>query len=137
MPEAAIEGVIHVTNIGKSVQIKGELNGKEDLTIDGSVEGKIVLDGSIVSIGQSGRAIAEIWATSVIVGGEMKGNIIADDKVEVAATGTVRGDIRAPRVVLADGAHFKGSIDMESKPSSGAQPAAPAAGKSKTDPAAS
>lgn len=125
-----------MSNIGKSVQIKGELSGKEDLTIDGSVDGKIILDGHILTIGQNGRATAEIQATSVIVDGEMKGNITADDKVEVAATGTMRGDIRAPRVILADGARFSGSIDTESKLGSGAQSAAPAAGRPTGNPAA-
>jgi len=58
-----------------------------------------------------------------VVGGDLKGNITADDKVEVAATGTMKGDIRAPRVVLADGARFKGSIDMDGKGAAAARPA--------------
>lgn len=117
----------HAANIGKSVQIKGELSGNEDLTIEGRVDGKILLDGHIVTIGQSGRVMAEVQATSVIVGGELKGNINAEQKVEVAATGTVLGNIRAPRVSLADGARFKGSIDMDVSPASGAKPAKPPA----------
>lgn len=102
-----------MANIGKSLQIKGELSGNEDLTIDGAVDGKILLNGHNLTIGQSGRVTAEVGAKTVIVGGDLKGNITADDKVEVAATGTMRGDIRSPRVVLADGARFKGSIDMQ------------------------
>ena len=104
-----------MANIGKSLQIKGELSGNEDLTIDGAVEGKILLSGHSLTIGQSGQVAAEIGAKAVVVGGDVKGNITADDRVEVAATGTMRGDIRAPRVVLADGARFKGSIDMDGK----------------------
>ena len=87
-------------NIGQSVEIKGTLTGNEDLTIEGMVDGKIA---------------AEIQAKTVMVVGEVVGNITADDKVEVAASGTMRGDISAPRVVLADGAKFKGTIDMDRK----------------------
>ena len=108
---------ITVANIGKSLHIKGELSGSEDLTIDGKVEGKISLNGQHVTIGPNGHVTAEIHAKSVIVGGQMKGNVIADDRVEIAATGSMMGDVRAPRVVLVDGARFKGSIDMDGKTS--------------------
>jgi cytoskeletal protein CcmA (bactofilin family) len=105
----------NVANIGKSLHIKGELSGSEDLTIDGKVDGKITLPGQHVTIGPNGHVTAEIQAKSVMVGGQMKGNIIADDRVEVVATGAMLGDVRAPRVILADGARFKGSIDMDGK----------------------
>jgi len=105
-----------VANIGKSIHIKGELSGNEDLTIEGKVEGKITLNGYSVTIGQSGLVMAEIHAKSVVVCGQVRGDITADESVEVAATGTVLGNVRAPRVVLADGAHFKGSVDMERAP---------------------
>jgi len=111
-----------VVNIGKSVQIKGELTGNEDLTIEGKVDGKIFLKDHGLTIGANGHITAEIHAKSVIVVGEVIGNITADDKVEVAATGSMQGDISAPRVVLADGARFKGSIDMEPKGSVAAKP---------------
>jgi len=113
-----------VANIGKSLHIKGELSGSEDLTIDGKVEGKITLNGQHVTIGPNGHVTAEIHAKSVIVGGQMKGNVIADDRVEIAATGSMLGDVRAPRVVLVDGARFKGSIDMDGKSSATTSPAA-------------
>jgi cytoskeletal protein CcmA (bactofilin family) len=118
-----------MANIGKSLQIKGELSGNEDLTIDGAVEGKIVLNGHNLAIGQSGRVVAEVGAKTVVVGGDLKGNVTAEDKVEVSATGSMKGDIRAPRVVLADGARFKGSIDMGGEGAPGSRPAAAAAGK--------
>jgi cytoskeletal protein CcmA (bactofilin family) len=102
-----------LVNIGQSVQIKGELSGNEDLTIDGRVDGKILLRDHNLTIGANGRITAEIQAKTVIVVGEVVGNITATDKVEVAPTGQVQGDLRAPRVVLADGSRFKGSIDME------------------------
>ena len=104
-----------VASIGKSLKIKGELTGSEDLTIEGQVDGKITLNGYSVTIGQNGRVTAEIQAKSIIVGGQVKGNIVAEERVEVLATGSMLGDVRAPRVALADGARFKGSIDMDSK----------------------
>jgi cytoskeletal protein CcmA (bactofilin family) len=107
-----------IVNIGQSIHIKGELTGNEDLTIEGKVEGKVMLKDHNLTVGANGKIVAEINAKTVMVLGEVTGNITADDKVEVAATGTMRGDIQAPRVVLADGAKFKGAIDMDKKPSS-------------------
>lgn len=104
-----------IVNIGQSIQIKGELTGNEDLTIEGKVDGKIFLKDHNLTIGANGKIAAEIHAKTVLVIGEIIGNVTADDKVEVAATGSMRGDILAPRVVLADGARFKGSIDMDRK----------------------
>src|SRR6185295_7555404 len=104
-----------IVNIGQSIQIKGELSGNEDLTIEGKVDGKIFLKDHNLTIGSNGRITAEIHAKTVVVVGEVVGNITADDKVEVAPTGSMKGDILAPRVVLADGARFKGSIDMDRK----------------------
>jgi len=106
-----------IVNIGQSIHIKGELTGNEYLTIEGKVEGKVLLKDHNLTIGANGKITAEIQAKTVMVVGEVVGNITADDKVEVAATGSLRGDIVAPRVVLADGAKFKGSIDMDRKPS--------------------
>ncbi len=115
-----------LVNIGQSIQIKGELSGNEDLTVEGKVDGKIFLKDHNLTIGANGRITAEIQAKTVMVVGEVVGNITADDKVEIAATGSMRGDIVAPRVVLADGARFKGSIDMDRKPgASGPPPLSP------------
>ena len=104
-----------VVNIGQSIQIKGDLTGNEDLTIEGKVDGKISLKDHNLTIGANGRITADIHAKAVVVVGEVVGNITADDKVEVTATGSMKGDITAPHVVLADGARFKGSVDMEGK----------------------
>lgn len=107
-------------SIGKSLHIKGELSGQEDLQIDGTVDGRVTLDGHDVTIGPSGRVQAGIRAKSVVVGGQMRGNVVAEAKFEIAATGTMLGDVTAPRVVLADGAKFKGSIDMDARSGAGA-----------------
>jgi cytoskeletal protein CcmA (bactofilin family) len=115
-----------VASIGKSLHVKGELSGNEDLAIEGKVEGKITLNGCNVTVGQTGRVSAEIQAKTVIVSGLVHGNISAAEMVEVTATGTMLGDIRSPRVKLVDGAKFKGSIDMESRAATTSQASASA-----------
>jgi cytoskeletal protein CcmA (bactofilin family) len=108
-----------MVNIGKSVLIKGELSGSEDLTIEGQVEGKIELRQNVLTIGPNGRIKAQIFAKAVIIQGEVHGNITASERVDIRDNGSVEGDLAAPRVAIADGAHFRGGIDMQ-KP--GAKP---------------
>jgi cytoskeletal protein CcmA (bactofilin family) len=103
----------NVVNIGKSVVIKGELNGSEDLTIEGQVEGKIELRQNVLTIGPNARIKAQVFAKSVIILGEVTGNVSASEKVDIRDNGSVDGDIAAPRVAIAEGAHFRGSIDMQ------------------------
>jgi cytoskeletal protein CcmA (bactofilin family) len=104
-----------IVNIGKSVVIKGELNGSEDLTIEGHVEGTIQLRDHVLTIGPNGRIKAQVFAKAVVVLGEMTGNVTASDKVDIRDNGSVDGDIVAPRVAIAEGAHFRGSVDMQRK----------------------
>ena len=111
-------------NIGKSVVIKGELNGSEDLTIEGHVEGKIELKDHVMTIGPNGRIKAQILAKSVIVLGEVNGNVTATEKVDIRDGGSVDGDIISPRVAIAEGAHFRGTVDMQRKATPGQQPQA-------------
>ena len=99
--------------IGKSIVIKGDVTGSENLTIDGKVEGKIELKQHLLTIGQYGRIQAEVFAKSVVVLGEVVGNIRASEKVAIRDNGTVEGDIVAPRVAIAEGARFRGGIDMQ------------------------
>lgn len=116
-----------IVNIGKSVVIKGELNGSEDLTIEGQVEGTIQLRDHVLTIGPNGRIKAQVFAKTVIVLGEVTGNVTASEKVDIRDNGSVDGDIVSPRVAIAEGAHFRGSVDMQRK---GTTPAhAPAAVK--------
>src|SRR5882762_155209 len=114
-----------IVNIGKSVVIKGELNGSEDLTIEGAVEGTIQLRDHVLTIGPNGRIKAQVFAKSVIVLGEVNGNVTASDKVDIRDNGSVDGDIVSPRVAIAEGAHFRGSVDMQRK-AGAAQAAKPA-----------
>ncbi len=100
-------------NIGKSVVIKGELSGSEDLTIEGQVDGKIELRDNVLTIGPNARIKAQVFAKSVIVLGKVNGNVSASEKIDIREHGSVEGDIVAPRVAIADGAYFRGSIDMQ------------------------
>ena len=112
-------------NIGKSVVIKGELNGSEDLTVEGHVEGKIELRDHVLTIGPNGKIKAQVFAKAVIVLGEVNGNVTASEKVDIRDGGSVDGDIVSPRVAIAEGAHFRGTVDMQRKagqPQAQAQP---------------
>ncbi len=104
-------------SIGKSIVINGELSGSEDLTIEGRVDGKIELRNHVLTIGANGRITAQVTAKSIIVFGHVTGNLAASEKVDIRETGSVEGDIVAPRVAIADGSHFRGSIDMQRKDS--------------------
>ncbi|MEW6324739.1 MAG: polymer-forming cytoskeletal protein [Nitrospirota bacterium] len=102
--------------IGQSIHIKGELTGNEDLTIEGTVEGKIDLKEHHLTIGKTGRIKADLHAKAITIVGEVFGHVMAEERVEIQATGRLQGDIIAPRLSIADGAHFKGSVDMDRKP---------------------
>ena len=117
--------------IGKSVILKGELSGSEDLAIEGQIEGTIELRDHVLTIGPNGKIHAQIFAKSVVVLGEVHGNITATEKVDIRDNGSVDGDITAPRVAIAEGAQFRGKIDMQRKPT---VPGAPSAAKAVTAP---
>jgi cytoskeletal protein CcmA (bactofilin family) len=116
-------------NIGKSVVIKGELSGSEDLTIEGQVEGKIELRQNLLTIGPNARIKAQVFAKAVVVEGQVHGNISAGERIDIRDKGVVEGNLTSPRVAIADGAHFRGSIDMQGvgKSGEGAAEAKPAA----------
>ena len=119
--------------IGPSIFIKGDLSGDEDLVIEGRVEGKIDLKQHNVTIGKNGRVHADVFGNTVVVEGEVDGNLFAQQQAILRQSGAVRGNITAPRVMLEDGSRFRGSIDMETKEAakppgaSGAQASQPAA----------
>ena len=134
--ETRSTGTRDVVHIGKSVVIKGELNGSEDLTIEGHVEGKIELKDHVLTIGSNGRIRAAVFAKSVIVLGEVVGNVTGTEKVDIRDNGSVDGDIVSPRVAIAEGAHFRGSVDMKRAPTTAAAPAPKVEAKVETKPAA-
>ena len=107
---------------GGSIVITGELKASEDLTIEGQVDGKIELLQNVLTIGRNAKARAEIVAKSVIVLGEVVGNITASEKLDIQETGSVEGDIVSPRLAVADGATFRGRVDMN-RTQGGARPA--------------
>jgi cytoskeletal protein CcmA (bactofilin family) len=98
--------------IGKGICIKGKLQGGEDLTVEGRVEGTISLAQNHLLLERSAAIEAQIAAKNVTVRGEVRGNMAASDKVEVCADARVQGDIAAPRLVMQEGARFRGSIEM-------------------------
>ncbi len=119
-------------HIGKSVIVKGELSGSEDLYLDGEVEGMIELHGHSLVIGPNGRVRARIQARDVIIHGKIDGNVQAMERVELRQSAVVVGDIVTRRIVMEEGAYFKGKIDVQKeapKPQPAAaiaaQPAAP------------
>jgi len=105
-------------HIGKSVVVKGELSGSEDLYLDGEVEGTIELRDHSLVVGPNGRIRANISAREVIVHGKAEGNITCTERVELKKSCVLVGDISTQRIVSEDGAFFKGSVDLhrESKP---------------------
>jgi len=134
-----------MANIGKSISLKGDLSGNEDLVVEGHVEGRIDLPSNQLTIGANGSVSAEVHAKTVIVVGKVTGNVSATERIEIQATGLVNGDVCAPRLVVAEGAVVNGSIEMGNKkpasaPSSGpspapsAQPLAAAGGEKKALP---
>jgi cytoskeletal protein CcmA (bactofilin family) len=101
-----------VAHIGKSVVVKGELSGSEDLYLDGEVEGSIDLQDHSLTIGPHGRVRANVKARDVVVHGKVDGNVHAIDRVELKRSAVITGDIHTQRIVIEDGAFFKGAIDI-------------------------
>lgn len=99
--------------IGKTISIKGDITGEETLVIEGKVDGTVNLKNNDLTVGQSGQVNANITANVVRIDGEVKGDIVGNEKVVITKTGRVQGNIVGPRVSLEDGARFKGSIDMD------------------------
>src|SRR5512142_3152450 len=102
-----------VAHIGKSVVVKGELSGSEDLYLDGVVEGTIELNEHSLIVGPNGRVKATVRARDVIIHGKVDGNLQAAERVELKRTAILAGDIVTQRIVIEDGAMFKGGIDIQ------------------------
>lgn len=113
-----------VATIGPSIAITGELTGEEDLIIEGKIEGKVNLARQNVTVGKAGRVKADIVAKNIQVEGQVEGNLLGEEGVVIHQSGKVKGNIVAPKVSLENGSKFKGAIDMEPRPASGARPGA-------------
>ncbi|HXO38124.1 MAG TPA: polymer-forming cytoskeletal protein [Candidatus Acidoferrum sp.] len=114
-PKASDPHRADVGHIGKSVQIKGELTGSEDLYLDGSIEGTIDLRDHSLIIGPNGKIKANITARDLVVHGKVEGNVTATGRVELRKSCTLIGDVSTQRIVIEDGAFFKGAIDIKER----------------------
>jgi cytoskeletal protein CcmA (bactofilin family) len=99
--------------LGASLHVKGEITGSEDLLVDGSVEGLIQLDERKLTVGATAKLTADIIAREVVVYGSVKGNLRAKDRIEIKKDGSVNGDLTTARIMIEDGAYFKGSIEID------------------------
>jgi len=103
----------HVSSVvSAGLRIKGEISGNEDLLVNGIVECPIQLDETMLTVGPSGKLTANVVAREVIVFGEVKGNLVARDRIQIKKEGSVVGDLTTGRIVIEDGANFKGSIEI-------------------------
>lgn len=100
------------TVIGKSITIDGEISGDENVVVEGTVKGKIALEAS-VTVANGAVVEADVETQEVEISGHVTGNIVAGERVEIKSDGRMVGDIKAPRILIADGAGFKGHIDMD------------------------
>src|SRR6202167_1507857 len=99
--------------LGSTLHVKGEITGNEDLLIDGSVEGLVQLEDRKLTVGASAKVTADVIAREVVVYGNVKGNLRARDRIEIKKDGSVVGDLTTARIMIEDGAYFKGSIEID------------------------
>jgi cytoskeletal protein CcmA (bactofilin family) len=115
--------------LGKSVIVKGQIYSREDLTIDGEVEGTVELQEHRLTVGPNGKVMASVKAREIVVLGTIHGNVETTDKIDIRKEAKLVGDIKTARIVIEDGAYFKGNIDIvraeAPRPVAAPQPAAP------------
>ncbi len=119
-PKAVTESTRGQAMIGKSLKIKGAITGREDLYIDGEVEGTIELVENSLTVGPNGNVNADVTARDITVLGRLTGNVKAGDRIEIRKTGSLEGDLSTTRIAIEDGAVFRGSIDI-TKPEQGSK----------------
>jgi cytoskeletal protein CcmA (bactofilin family) len=115
-----------LANIGKSLSIKGELSGNEDIYVDGQLDGSIQLPGNNVTVGPNGRVKADITAKNLTVGGTLDGNVHASERTELRKTAVVNGDVQTQRIAIEEGAYFKGRLEILPETKTPASPVAAA-----------
>lgn len=109
---AGLERGRNTAQIGKSLTLKGELGGSEDVYIDGEIEGTIELKENALTIGPNGKVHANVTARTITILGLIQGNVRASERIEIRKTGSLEGDLVTARIVIEDGAVFRGSIDI-------------------------
>ena len=127
-PSRGVEGIAMTTNetyrpaapasgtaarLGPGLHVKGEVSGNEDLHVDGSVEGLVSLEDRKLTVGPSAKVTADVIAREIVVYGNVKGNLRARDRIEIKKDGSVVGDLTTARIMIEDGAYFKGSIEID------------------------
>ena len=102
-----------LARLGPSLHVKGEITGNEDLHVDGSIEGLVSLEDRKLTVGPSAKLTADVVAREIVVFGTVKGNLRARDRIEIKKDGSVVGDLTTARIMIEDGAYFKGSIEID------------------------
>ena len=105
----------HVTTLGPTIVVSGELTSGEDITVQGRVNGHIMVKDAVLTIGEQAQLRADVRGTRVLVKGQLKGSIVASERIELMPGAQVEGSLSANRVVLTDGTHFNGRIDMDQR----------------------
>ena len=123
-PEPRIAAVGSAT-LGKNVTVKGQIMSREDLTIDGEVEGTVECQEHRLTIGPNGRVHAGLKAREIVIYGSIQGNVEAAEKIDIKKEAKLVGDIKTSRIMIEDGAYFKGSIDITKAAQPQRPPAAP------------
>jgi cytoskeletal protein CcmA (bactofilin family) len=112
-PTSSGASISGTARLGSSLHVKGEITGNEDLLIDGTVEGLVQLEDRKLTVGASAKLTADVIAREVVVYGNVKGNLRARDRIEIKKDGSVVGDLTTARIMIEDGAYFKGSIEID------------------------
>ena len=108
-----------IASLGKSVVIKGEVSGSEDLYVDGEIEGSIDLRNHSVTIGPNGKLKASVSAKSIVVQGKVDGSLSASDRLDLRKSAIVTGDVTTQRIAIEEGAFLKGKVDIQKDPGKG------------------
>lgn len=123
-----------LARLGASLHLKGEITGNEDLSIDGTVEGLVQLDDRKLTVGATAKVTADLIAREIVVYGSVKGNLRAKDRIEIKKDGSVVGDLTTARIMIEDGAYFKGAIEIDKGSEAGKERDKPAFSRAATVP---
>jgi len=123
-PMKGANAPLEQASIGRSLVIKGEVSGGESLYIDGRIEGTINIPDHRITIGRNGAVTADINAREVVIMGKVNGNVICNDRLDIRSEGAVTGDVVTPRISVEDGAHLRGSVQVQASEQKKSQPQA-------------
>lgn len=102
----------HGSNVGPGLHIKGQISGSEDLYVEGNIEGPVDLGEAMFTVGLGAKVVSEVKAREMVIYGEVRGALTANDRIEIKKDGSVMGNLATGRILIEDGAHFKGSIEI-------------------------